>query len=302
MDNKEKNAILIVDDEKLNLKTLIQILNAEYTIYTAKDGLTAIEMSIQLQPDVILLDIIMPDMDGYEIISMLKKQEKTKTIPVIFITGLSSLEDEEKGLTLGAVDYIIKPFSAAIVKLRIRNQIQIINQLRTIEYLSFIDQLTEIPNRRSFDSRMMLEWDRAFRSKEPITVFMIDVDKFKNYNDTYGHQEGDIALKTVADLASSALKRSTDFIARWGGEEFIILLPNTDEKGLNVAENIRENIEKASIVLPNHPNTKITVSIGVNTVIPTENVSISKFISGADEAMYNAKKTGRNKVCVFGKN
>ena len=300
MDETKKNSILIVDDEKSNLMVLTHILSPEYTIYTAKDGQDAINKAGKLLPDLILLDIIMPEMDGYEVLTTLKNSAETRKIPVIFITGLDSSEDEEKGLVLKAADYIGKPFRPAIVKLRVGNQIQIVNQMRTIERLSMIDQLTNIPNRRSFDNRLNMEWNRAIREKAPISLLMTDVDKFKVYNDTYGHQQGDTVLQTVAAVYSRTLKRSGDFAARWGGEEFVVLLPNSDKNGaLMVAEQIRANVESEIIPIPDGGNTKVTISIGVNTLMPTSDSSLEGFVSGADTALYTAKETGRNRVCMY---
>jgi diguanylate cyclase (GGDEF)-like protein len=302
MDETKKNSLLIVDDEKLNLKVLTHILLQDYTIYAAKDGLTAIEYAKEYHPDLILLDIIMPGMDGYEVITELKQIDNIKDIPVIFITGLNNSEDEEKGLALGAVDYINKPFISAVIRLRVKHQMQIINQLRAIERLSMVDQLTNIANRRSFDNRLGVEWYRAIREKTPISLLMIDVDKFKTYNDTYGHQQGDTVLRIIAEVFTNTLKRAMDFAARWGGEEFTILLPNVDQEGaLNVAEDLRKNVENTEIPCANGLFTKVTISIGVNTEVPLQNSSVDTFISGADEALYTAKRTGRNRVCLFEK-
>ncbi|MDR0330778.1 MAG: diguanylate cyclase, partial [Chitinispirillales bacterium] len=237
MDEIVKNSILIVDDEKTNLMILTRILGEKYNIFAAKDGAYAIKKAAELKPDLIMLDIVMPGMSGYEVLAALKKQDATREIPVIFITGLTSAEEEEKALSLSAVDYINKPFRPNIVMLRVRNQIRNINQIRTIERLSMIDQLTEIANRRSFDNRLNQEWRRAIREKTPISLLMLDIDKFKTYNDTYGHLQGDIILRAVAKEIERSLKRPADFAARWGGEEFAALLGNTDAPGaLKVAE------------------------------------------------------------------
>jgi diguanylate cyclase (GGDEF)-like protein len=297
MEKEQKNSILIIDDELSNLKLLTHILESDYTIYIAKNGANGIEKAKELMPDLILLDIVMPEIDGYEVLVALKSCEETKQIPVVFISELASDEDEEKGLSLDAADYISKPFSPKIAKLRVRNQIQIINQMRTIDSLSKIDQLTGIPNRRSFDERINAEWNRAIRDYVPISILMIDVDKFKIYNDTYGHQQGDIVLQVVAKVFTQSLMRSTDFVARWGGEEFTVLLPGTTLSGaLSIAEHIRENVENALIPFEGVSNTKVTVSIGVNSLMPRQNIPIDLFIAAADEALYTAKKTGRNKV------
>ena len=300
MDEIIKNSILIADDEKSNLMVLTHLLNREYTIYTARDGKDAINKSKKLLPDIILLDILMPEMNGYEVLSALKNSEETREIPVIFITGLDSREDEEKGLALMAADYISKPFRAAIVKLRVGNQMQIVNQLRTIKRLSMVDQLTDIPNRRSFDSRLNMEWLRAIREKTPVSLLMIDVDKFKIYNDTYGHQQGDIALQTVAKVCTRTTKRPGDFTARWGGEEFAVLLPVSDAKGaMVIAEQIRINVQNAVITRPDGEVTKVTISIGLHTELPNSDSSLDSFISRADSALYTAKEKGRNRVYQY---
>ena len=294
---EKKNSLLIVDDEKTNLMFLSHVLSPDYTIYTASSGLNAIEKAKKYMPDLILLDIIMPEMDGYQTISELKKCELTQKIPVVFISSLNSDEDEEKGLTFDAADYITKPFRAMLVKLRIRNQIQIINQLRTIEYLSMVDQLTNIPNRRSFDERLCLEWKQAIREHTPISLLMMDLDKFKDLNDTYGHQQGDVVLQMVAKIFPMSFRRPCDFAARWGGEEFVVLLPNTPlTSAVDIAEKIRVGIANAPIPCSDGSILKITVSIGVNSLIPAQNSLVDDFISKADTALYAAKDAGRNRV------
>jgi len=300
MSESKINSVLIVDDENSNIMMITKILNPYYTVYAAKNGEAAIKAADKYIPDVILLDILMPDMDGYTVLAALKKSENTRNIPVIFITGLSNAADEEKGLTLGAVDYITKPFSSVIVKLRVHNQIKMLDQLRLIERLSKLDQLTELPNRRSFDEQLHSEWRRAVREQKLISILMIDVDKFKNYNDTYGHQQGDVALRAIAKTINSALKRSNDFAARWGGEEFSVLLPSTDSSGaFEIAEQIRRQIEDMNILSSDGSVSKVTVSIGINAIAPADGGTINELISGADEMLYKAKKNGRNIICNF---
>jgi diguanylate cyclase (GGDEF)-like protein len=301
MTTTKKNSVLIVDDEKSNIIALTHILSSEYTIYFAKNGMDAIELAERFLPDVILLDILMPEMDGYEVISRLKKGTKTNEIPVIFITGLTGVEEEDKGLSSGAADYISKPFSSEIVKLRVRSQIQMLNQIRLIKYLSMMDQLTDLPNRRNFDSRMRTEWEHAIRNGAFISLLMIDIDFFKNYNDKYGHQQGDVALKAMANIFKQTLKRSVDFAARWGGEEFVVLLPNTNLNGaMGVAEVIRAKAVDTDIISEGSA-TRLTLSIGVNTLKPDQGSSLDSFISGADKALYTAKENGRNQVRSWGR-
>jgi diguanylate cyclase (GGDEF)-like protein len=174
-------------------------------------------------------------------------------------------------------------------KLVAKRTAEIDKQRKLLEHMSLTDQLTGIPNRRNFDSRIEKEWRRAIRDKENISILMMDIDKFKAYNDTNGHQQGDTLLQAVAKTITRTIHRGGDFAARWGGEEFVVLLPNTDINGaLNIAELIRANIDK---------ETKTTISIGVNTQIPTQTSSLDNFISAADDALYKAKAMGRNKVC-----
>ena len=297
MNEKKKNTILIVDDENMNLKILSSILIPEYTIFTATNGKNALEKTKEFKPDLILLDIIMPEMDGYQTLAEIKKCEDIHKTPVIFITGLNTNEAEEKGLALQAVDYITKPFSSMIVKLRVHNHIKIINQMRTIERLSMVDQLTNLPNRRCFNDRMDMEWRKAIREKTPISILIIDIDNFKSVNDTYGHQHGDTVLQIIANILTQSLKRPGDLASRWGGEEFIILLPNTNmDASVSIAEKIRINIEKTEISYKYISTMSVTVSIGVNSEIPEQDSSIETFISNADKLLYTAKDSGRNRV------
>lgn len=297
INSNNKNTLLIVDDEKMNLKVLTNILISEYTIFTASNGKNAIEKAIEYKPDLILLDVIMPEMDGFQTFTEMKKNDDISHIPVIFVTGLNTNEAEEKGLSMDAVDYITKPFSSTIVKLRVRNQIQIINQMRTIEHLSMMDQLTGIPNRRSFDERLQHEWKNSIREQQPISLLMIDIDKFKNVNDTYGHQQGDVVLKSIAEILPALIRRSGDIAARWGGEEFVVLLLNTPLEGaMEVAGKIRAAVEEAEIPYNGDSVIKITVSIGVKTIIPGRDDVVNAFISNADKALYAAKDAGRNRV------
>jgi diguanylate cyclase (GGDEF)-like protein len=296
-ENNKEHTVLITDDEKINLEILSGILSPTYNLLISRTGSRTLELANEYVPDLILLDVIMPEMSGFEIITKLKESNITYKIPVIFITGLSGIEDEEKGFFLGAVDYITKPFHKSIVKVRVNNHIKIIDQMRMIERIGLIDPLTKIANRRGFDSRISAEWGRALREHTLISLMILDVDRFKNYNDTFGHQQGDEALKAVADTSVKTLKRPSDFIARWGGEEFVILLPNTDTDGaVEVAEKVRKNIE--ALVLPTGDGVepRITVSIGVTSIIPDADTSITDVINKADRALYEAKESGRNKV------
>ncbi|AEF84446.1 response regulator receiver modulated diguanylate cyclase [Treponema primitia ZAS-2] len=300
MESDPEFRLLIIDDETSNLMVLNQILSSEYTVLTAKSGKEGLERAAADRPDLILLDVLMPDISGFETLVALKQSSETMQIPVIFITGLSDEADEEKGFRLGAVDYITKPFKNAIVQARVRTHSQIVRQIRTIEQLGLIDGLTNIPNRRCFDDRIALEWRRAVREKKPISFLMMDVDKFKTYNDTYGHPQGDTLLKTIAGIFKAAAKRSTDLAARLGGEEFGILLPDTDMKAaLVVAEKIRSAVEAARVPTADGKTiTTATISIGAVSLVPDDTHKVEEFLSTADGRLYTAKNTGRNRVCA----
>ncbi|MCL2366805.1 MAG: diguanylate cyclase [Oscillospiraceae bacterium] len=295
---KVKNSILIVDDDPLGVIALYNALNADYALYAVKDGQSAINKALELKPDLIVMDIFMPEMSGFEVMALLKQQEETRDIPIILITGLDEGSVEEKGLQMGAVDYISKPFSETIVKLRINNQLKVINAMRTINQMSITDCLTDAFNRRYFDHMLEQEWLRAIRDKTPLSVLLIDVDLFKAYNDTYGHIQGDIALVRIANAVKSALKRSVDIVARWGGEEFAVIMPNTNIEGAEkIADDLRTAIEKMGIPARDGSLTFVTVSIGVNSTTPGSGGTVTDFISGADKALYAAKDAGRNNVC-----
>jgi len=294
----KKDKILVIEDSRINQEVIHRILGDEISMILVNNGNEALEKAIHEQPDLILLDIILPGLSGFDVLADLKKNDLTSSIPVIIISGQSKPEDEVKGLKLGAIDYITKPYNDLVVKTRIETQLNIMKQMRTIEELGFVDMLTNIPNRRQFDRFLTREWNRSIREKTPVALLMIDVDHFKIYNDTHGHQQGDVALQTAADAIVASLKRSIDIAARWGGEEFAVLLPNTKLDGaVKVAEEIRANVEKASIPYGDGAEShKVTISIGVSSMIPSSENYIAKLITQADKALYKAKDTGRNRV------
>ena len=301
--HSEKNSILIVDDEALNIKTLTQILEQEYTVYAEKDSLNSLDTAKKLQPDLILLDVVMPNIDGFEVMKNLKADKDTENIPVMFITGLSDAENEIQGFALGAVDYIHKPFIAPIVKMRIRSQMKIVNLLQKVQNLIVTDFLTGIGNRRYFNIELNREWERAKRQQSPISFILMDVDDFKKLNDTHGHLNGDSALQLVADVIKSVVTRASDKAARWGGEEFAVILPDTVLAGASkIAEDIRAAIESNAVVLEDKSTASITVSMGIHSVIPERggDYNLNAFVSDADKALYQAKSMGKNRVCIAG--
>lgn len=297
-----RQKILVVDDSPLNTKIMETALIEDYEVLISHNGKEALSIcNSNDPPDLILLDIIMPEIDGYEICRRLNRSAKTKDIPVIFLTSLTAAKDIEFGLTLGAIDYITKPFSIPIIKAKIKNHLAVKYYQDTLKINTDVDQLTQIANRRRFDDTMTLEIKKAKRAGTILSVLLLDIDHFKFYNDTYGHLEGDTCLKKVAAALSTALKRPKDLAARWGGEEFACLLPNTNAKGAqNVAESLRAAIQNLSI--PHESSLVsdvITVSIGVVASNPMDENSFDNLLKRADEALYQAKETGRNRIALW---
>jgi diguanylate cyclase (GGDEF)-like protein len=245
----------------------------------------------------------MDGMDGYAVIEVLKESEKTKEIPVIFVTTLDSIGDEAWGLSLGAADYITKPLSPAIVKLRIANQIKMLEQVRTIERLFMFDPLTDLPNRRNLVHRIKAEWDRTLRKNKPFSILIIDIDDFKSYNSVYGHEQGDAALQAIANILTGAFKNPNDFAARWGGEEFVLLLPGIGEdEAQKTAEYIRKSVEEMVVSIHGGRETKVSVSIGLDTHREWwDGATVDGFIKDAYTNLFEAKDNGGNQVCYVPK-
>lgn len=290
--------ILIIDDNMISLSSLELSLRSEYEVITTRDGRNALKLAKEYSPTIILLDVVMPVMDGFEVLETLKSSPETASIPVIFITSLSDPDNEEIGLKLGASDYIYKPFSPGVIKARVKNQIDLFMMRKTIESIAITDALTNIDNRRSLNIRSELEWTRAKRENTLLSVAFVDIDDFKNYNDFYGHLEGDEVLKTIANKIIVSLNRKTDFAARYGGEEFVILLPNTPIAG---GEMILQKACSAveALAIPHERSTVssvVTVSAGGATLIPNRDDEFKKLIGMADKMLYVAKRAGKNRV------
>src|SRR6056297_3440198 len=295
---QKKYRILIVDDERSNRKVLSELLSDDFDIVLAKNASQAFQrLNGEQIIDLVLLDIMLPDMDGYEILKKMKNTEEQMDIPVIFITVLDSTEDEEKAFQLGAVDFITKPFHPSIVKLRVKNQIKLIEQKQMLEEMAGIDGLTGINNRRSFDTIYQKEWQKALRYHEPLSLIMIDVDFFKNYNDYYGHGAGDAVLKEIAKVINSQLNRPEDAVSRYGGEEFVVILPRTEKAAATKkAEEIRKAVESLAIT---HEKSDcadvVTISLG-GVTHEQEDDNPEAFLKQSDEMLYKAKSEGRNRV------
>jgi diguanylate cyclase (GGDEF)-like protein len=290
--------VLVVDDEKQNRSLLAELLNDDCRVILAKSGAQALERTREQHPDLILLDVLMPDMSGYQVIQALKSDDATRQIPVIFISALDSTADEERGLDLGAVDYITKPFHPSIVRKRVRNHLQSIHQRHLLENLAMIDSLTEIANRRRYDVALENEWRRCARSGSPLSLAIIDVDHFKAYNDHLGHAEGDRTLRRIAQTLDHFVNRPGDLVARYGGEEFVLLLPNTDaQSAAHIANDIRAGIEAVQLPHPSSPISRhVTVSLGGMTITPSGGQVDPRFFQEADAALYAAKAEGRNRA------
>lgn len=281
----------------------------------ARDGESGLEMFKEVRPDLILLDIVLPGFDGFEVARRIRQLEKDgEWTPIIFLSARASDEDLARGIMVGGDDYLVKPVSEIVLKAKVR-AMQRIAQMRysllvltrklddanrALTRLSAVDGLTAIANRRCFDETLLREWRRAERRGSHVSLLIADVDKFKDFNDGYGHQTGDECLKSVAGILKDCLHRSTDLVARYGGEEFAVILAETDADGaLGVAEAMRSAIAAAKIVhafssIADH----VTISIGAATVIPArgDDSGYSALMQQADQALYRAKRTGRNKV------
>lgn len=291
--------VLIVDDEKHNRMMLTELLKSDYQLILAKNGEQALQRAREHRPDLILLDVLMPDMDGYAVIRALKHDDQTRDIPVIFVTALDSVSDEEKGLDLGAVDYISKPFHPPIVRVRVRNHLQSVQQRRLLEQLALLDSLTGIPNRRRFNQVFEQEWRRCLREEAPLSLIVVDVDHFKAFNDSFGHTAGDEVLRRIASALQKSLRRPADFVCRYGGEEFVILLPGVPAEGaLALAEATRAEIAErfgAGQVMP-EISSALTVSMGGATRVPQQVAPDLELFREADDRLYEAKRRGRNQV------
>lgn len=295
-----KPIILVVDDTPMNIQILSKMLSSSYEVRIATRGEKALEIArSEEQPDLILLDIMMPEMDGYEVCRQLKSDTHTSSIPVIFVTAKNEVEDETKGFSLGAVDYIAKPFHLPIVQARIQTHLRLSKQAKLLEELAFLDPLTQLFNRRKFEMVFDEEWRRAMRNHEPLSLCMIDIDFFKGYNDTLGHGEGDICLQQVASAIRKSSSRGGELAVRYGGEEFIVLMPHCDEnQAYQSSENIRRSVEALHI---NHPHSGVasvvTISVGCATIYPKDKtVDRNSLVKSADDALYKAKQNGRNRV------
>jgi diguanylate cyclase (GGDEF)-like protein len=324
----DKMNILLVDDRKENILTLESLLdNPDFSIKKAESGQEALEMLLDNEIALVLLDVQMPGMDGYETAELMRSSSRTRHIPIIFVTA-NSLENDHifKGYDAGAVDYLTKPIEPMVLKCKVGIFLEIHRQKIGLEHktyelnakiveleelqqqleeknkqlkaISNLDGLTGISNRRYFNEILDKEWFRNLRDRKKMSILMMDIDHFKSFNDTYGHTAGDDALKNVAETISQTLKRRSDTLSRYGGEEFVAILPDTDKKGaIDLAERIILAITGLGIRNESSPvKNALTLSIGVSTMIPEKGQLPMTIVSKADDALYMAKGNGRNRV------
>lgn len=289
--------ILIVDDSILQAAQLKAILADEYDVTLAQTAEEGLRYAGSGDFSLILLDVVMPGMDGFTLLKKLQEEIITQSIPVILITSLSDVQNEQKGLIIGAVDYITKPFHELIVKARVNTHIKLYHYRMNAEMQSMTDQLTGVANRRRYERDSREKWFEAVRLKIPFSICMFDIDNFKKYNDTFGHPAGDKVITAVAKTASDHFRRSTDFFARYGGEEFVaISIGESSEKMFEYLKKIRQTVEDLHI--PHDPAVSewVTISIGGVTTVPAADSAYDFYLQIADTMLYDAKKHGRNRV------
>ena len=293
--------ILAIDDTPANLLTLGNALGDEFELQFATSGATGLALAIESPPDLILLDVMMPDMDGYETCHRLQADQATRDIPIIFITAQNSPDDETRGLEAGALDFISKPVNPAVLRARVRTHLTMKRMADQLRSMALIDDLTGIANRRCLDETLENEWRACQRASTPLAIAMIDIDHFKRLNDSYGHQSGDACLVAVASALKACLGRAHDLVARYGGEEFICLFPSTDLAGAQrKAEELRQSVQDLGI--PNEGASAVsvvTVSVGLAVTIPTTEMTTKQLMHSADTQLYEAKRTGRNRICCI---
>lgn len=290
-------SVLIIDDEVINLQIISDILRSEVDLIMAKSGEQGVRKALEFSPDLILLDVMMPDMDGFDTMKQLSQDPRTCDIPVIFITALDDIESEEKGLLLGASDYIQKPIHASIIKARVALHLKLINQHRILKRLSTTDPLTSLANRRKYEETIRYEWELMGKLHKTLSLAVIDIDNFKQYNDFYGHAAGDTVLQKVATILSYNFKHNVDLVARYGGEEFVAIMPKTTKREALLRLNkCIDEVREMAINCQNKDENIVTISAGVASIIPEKNGRFESLFAAADEALYIAKNSGKNQV------
>lgn len=291
--------LLVVDDHPINIQMMNQVFAGDYQMFMATSGAQALSVCQTNPPDLVLLDVVMPGMDGFELCTQLKANDLTRNIPVIFVTAHTDAVQETHGLSLGAVDFISKPINPAVVRARVKTHLTLKFQSDLLRKLVFLDGLSGVYNRRYFDQQLGVEWARSSRNNSPLSVIMLDVDHFKLYNDHYGHLAGDDCLRLVAQSLKTCLKRPADLVARYGGEEFACILPDTRfEDGMVIAQAMEQRIRDQAIP---HARSSVagvvTASLGLATRTAGSTGSALDLVGLADAQLYRAKQSGRGCVC-----
>ena len=293
-DETAPRRVLIVDDEPANIHGLAAALGAGYDLRFATSGERALALAGELAFDLVLLDVVMPGLDGYEVLRRLKAADSTRGVPVIFVTSMNEVADEERGFTLGAVDYITKPASAPIVRARVRTHIELKRQRDELEQRALIDQLTGVANRRGFDETLARRWQAALHDGRPLLLMLIDVDHFKQFNDHYGHGAGDDCLRRIGAMLKSGFTQSGQFPARIGGEEFALLADAGDTQAL--ARRLLHAVHDLAIPHAySAVSSQVTISVGAIVVTPAARAAPRTALEAADRLLYDAKRTGRNR-------
>lgn len=294
----ERQSVLIVDDEISNIEILSAVLEDDYDIYFATSGAEALDIARANIPDLILLDVLMPGTDGYEVCSVLKADPIIGDVPVIFTTALGDREAEVRGLTLGAIDYITKPISPVAVRARVRNHLDMKRMRDQLAEMAVTDALTGLGNRRRLERALEQETWRLSTSGALLSLILVDIDFFKRFNDSYGHTAGDRCLTMVAAALKRAMSRTVDVAVRYGGEEFACVLPEcSHDEAMEVARQIHQRVQ--SLDIPHKASEAapfVTVSVGVATAGCATGVSPEIWVRKADEQLYVAKFAGRNRV------
>lgn len=291
--------LLVVEDQPLHIQVLNRALSPECRVFMVTQGRQAVQFCVDRQPDLVLLDVEMPDMDGFQVLQALKAEEVTRNIPVIFVTAHTSTEMETRCLQAGAVDFISKPINPSVVKARVYTHLKLKFQSDLMHQWVYLDGMTSAFNRRYFDDQLQTEWRRAQRTSQPLSVILMDVDFFKAYNDHYGHLRGDEALRTLVKAAKPVLQRPGDFLARYGGEEFVCLLPDTPlADAAALAERIRQAVVQQKVLHEHNRGLGVmTISLGVAESFQSGIIDAEQLIGAADRHLYVAKHSGKNRVC-----
>ena len=292
--------ILIVEDEPENAETLAVLLEPDYELAIATTGEAALDLLPAVDPDLVLLDIMLPGIDGYEVCARMKRDPRFAEVPVIFITALNAHEEEERGLEAGAADYVTKPFSPAVIRVRVRNQMQLRRTRTDLMAMAACDGLTGLANRRRFDEVLAAECRRLGRNGGWLSLILLDIDRYKEFNDFYGHVAGDECLRQVALVLAQAVGRAPDTAARYGGDEFACVLPESDVYGgLSVARKIHAAVADLAILHEGSGIARyVTLTIGLASMQCTPSTMGIDAVALADTCLYRAKAAGRNRVAA----